>query len=60
MTCAGAVGVLHKCGQLPVIARLGLAFGVIAMKDIEESAKLVIDARPQHTATRRIPRKSIT
>lgn len=43
MTCAGAVGVMSKVGQLPVIARLGLAFGVISKEDIAASAAMVID-----------------
>ena len=43
MTCAGAVGVMSKVGQLPVIARLGLAFGVITKEDIAASAAMVID-----------------
>ena len=43
MTCAGAVAVMSKLGQLPVIARLGLAYGVITKADIEASAELVID-----------------
>lgn len=43
MTCAGAVGIMSKLGRLPVIARLGLAYGVITQDDIEASAKLVID-----------------
>lgn len=42
MTCAGAVGVMSKVGQLPVIARLGLAFGVITKEDIAASAEMVI------------------
>lgn len=43
MTCAGAVGFMSKVGQLPVIARLGLAVGVITQVDIEASAAIVID-----------------
>lgn len=43
MTCAGAVGVMSKLGRLPVIARLGLAYGVITKADIEASAGMVID-----------------
>jgi len=43
MTCAGAVGLMSKLGRLPLIARLGLAVGVITVKDIEASAALVID-----------------
>lgn len=43
MTCAGAVGVMSKLGRLPVIARLGLAVGVITRHDIEVSAMMVID-----------------
>lgn len=43
MTCAGAVGVLSKAGRLPVIARLGLVYGVITQNDIEASAVMVID-----------------
>lgn len=43
MTCAGALGVMHKLGRLPVIARLGLAMGVITHNDITASAALVIE-----------------
>ena len=43
MTCAGAVGVMSKLGRLPVIARLGLVYGVITSADIEASAAMVID-----------------
>lgn len=43
MTCAGAIGLMSKLGRLPVIARLGLAYGVITKDDIEASAALVID-----------------
>ena len=43
MTCAGAVGVMSKLGRFPLIARLGLAVGVITVKDIEASAAMVID-----------------
>jgi Family of unknown function (DUF6283) len=43
MTCAGAVGAMSKIGQLPVIARLGLVFGVITKDDIAASAAMVID-----------------
>lgn len=43
MTCAGAVALMHKLGRLPVIARVGLASGVITVADIEASAELVID-----------------
>jgi len=43
MTCAGAVGVMSKAGRLPVIARLGLVYGVISQNDIEASAAMVID-----------------
>lgn len=43
MTCAGAVGIMSKLGQLPVIARMGLAFGVITRGDIAASAAMVID-----------------
>ena len=43
MTCAGAVAILSKAGRLPVIARLGLAVGVITLEDIKASAKMVID-----------------
>lgn len=43
MTCAGAVGVMSKAGRLPVIARLGLVYGVITQNDIEASAAMVID-----------------
>lgn len=42
-TCAGAVGIMHKLGRLPVIARLGLVYDVITMKDIEASAAMVIE-----------------
>lgn len=42
MTCAGAVGVMSKLGRLPVIARLGLAVGVITERDISASASLVV------------------
>lgn len=43
MTCAGAVGIMSKLGRLPVIARLGLACGVITKADIDASAALVIE-----------------
>lgn len=43
MTCAGAVGLMSKLGRLPVIARLGLAYGVITKEDIVASAAMVID-----------------
>lgn len=43
MTCAGAVGVMSKLGRLPVIARLGLAYGVITKDDIAASASMVIE-----------------
>lgn len=43
MTCIGAVGVLSKLGQLPVIARLGLTVGVITRDDIAQSAEMVVD-----------------
>lgn len=45
MTCAGAVAVaiMAKLGQLPVIARLGLACGVITKAYIAASAAMVID-----------------
>lgn len=42
-TCAGALGLMSKLGRLPVIARLGLAMGVITVKDIDASAALVIE-----------------
>lgn len=42
MTCAGAVALMSKLGRLPVIARLGLAYGVITKADIEASSALVI------------------
>ena len=45
MTCAGAVALLSKLGRLPVIARLGLAYGVITKTDIEASAAMVIEPR---------------
>lgn len=43
MTCAGAIGVMSKLGRLPVIARLGLVYGVITTADIDASAAMVID-----------------
>lgn len=43
MTCAGAVGLMYKLGRLPVIARLGLAYGVITKDDIAASAAMVIE-----------------
>ena len=43
MTCAGAVGVMSRLGRLPVIARLGLVYGVITTADIDASAAMVID-----------------
>jgi len=43
MTCAGAVGIMSKLERLPVIARLGLAYGVITEDDISASAALVIE-----------------
>jgi len=42
-TCAGAVGLMCKLGRLPVVARLGLAYGVIGQADIEASAEMVIE-----------------
>jgi len=45
MTCAGAVALMSKLNRLPVIARLGLAVGVITVKDIEASAAMVINTR---------------
>ncbi|MGC3005165.1 hypothetical protein ACPF8X_44000 [Streptomyces sp. G35A] len=43
MTCAGAVGLMSKLGRLPVIARMGLAYGVITEDDIAASAAMVIE-----------------
>ena len=43
MTCAGAVAMMSKLGQLPVIARLGLTCGVITKDDISASAAMVIE-----------------
>lgn len=43
MTCAGAVGLMSKLGRLPVIARLGLAVGVITRKDIDAIEQMVIE-----------------
>lgn len=43
MTCAGALGLMSKLGRLPVIARMGLAFGLITKDDIAASAAMVID-----------------
>lgn len=43
MTCAGAVAMMSKLGRLPVIARLGLACGVITKDDIAASAAMVIE-----------------
>ena len=43
MTCAGAVAIMSKLGRLPVIARLGLACGVITKDDIAASAAMVIE-----------------
>ena len=54
MTCAGAVGLMSKLGRLLVIARLGLAYGVITQEDIEASAALVIE--PSDLALRFQPR----
>lgn len=54
MTCAGAVGLMSKLGRLPVIARIGLACGVITKADIDASAELVIepsDLAPSATTT---------
>lgn len=45
MTCAGAVAVLTKLGRMPVIARVGLATGVITRADIEASSELTIGAQ---------------
>lgn len=45
-TCAGAVALMSKFGRLPLIARLGLACGVISKADIDASAAIVID--PDH------------
>lgn len=43
MPCAGAVALMSKLGRLPVIARLGLVYGVISKSDIVASEALVID-----------------
>lgn len=43
MTCAGAVGLMSKLGRLPVIARLGLVYGVITRDDIAASVAMVIE-----------------
>lgn len=43
MTCAGAVAVMSRLGRLPLIARLGLVYGVITTADIAASAEMVID-----------------
>jgi hypothetical protein len=45
LTCAGAVGVMQKLGRLPVIARLGLVYGLITRADIDASAAMVVDPR---------------
>lgn len=45
MTCAGAVAVMSKLGCLPVIADLGITYGVITKQDIQASEELVIDPR---------------
>ena len=45
MTCVGAVGLMSKLNRLPVIARPGLAVGVITAKDIEASAAMVINTK---------------
>jgi len=45
MTCAGAVGLMSKLGKLPLIARMGLAVGVITKEDIAASAAMVVDTR---------------
>jgi len=42
-TCGGAVALMSKLGRLPVIARLGLAYGVITAADVEASAAMVIE-----------------
>lgn len=42
-TCAGAVAVMSKLGRLPIIARLGLAYGLITKEDIDASEAMVID-----------------
>lgn len=52
MTCAGAVGVMSKLGRLPVIARLGLACGVITKDDIAASSAMVIDPADLALSTR--------
>lgn len=58
MTCAGAVGVMAKLNRLPVIARLGLAVGVITAEDVAASAEMVIDphALPNATLAAKIDR----
>lgn len=43
MTCAGAVAIMSKLGRLPVIARMGLVFGVITEADIKASEAMVIE-----------------
>lgn len=43
MTCAGAIALVSKMGRMPLIARLGLAVGVIAPLDIVASAAMVVD-----------------
>ena len=45
LTCAGAVAVMQKLGRLPVIARLGLVYGLITRADIDVSAAMVVDPR---------------
>ena len=42
-TCAGFVGVMSKLKHLPVIARLGLAYGVITMVDVRACENMVIE-----------------
>lgn len=43
MTCAGAVAVMHKLKRLPLIARLGLRYGIISEADINASCEMVIN-----------------
>lgn len=55
-TCAGAIGLMLKLGRLPVIARLGLATGLVSVADIEASAAMVID--PESLALPDMPERA--
>lgn len=42
-TCAGFVGVMSKLNRLPIIARLGITYGVITIADVRACENMVIE-----------------